>query len=179
VEAVVASYLNGQSAEARSQAKATHAHVLSVPIEQRIGEGVILMLDRLEHLPAIPAKELDASGRDASHVLAWMLAGLKNWEQGMPGEAGAWFIAVSSAKIPEADKWLGVYQNLAKDYLADLQVLSRPVFDRFPTDAAGCEAARAELEGILGVLKTRGRARYNVRAWQLDLAKHSKRLVPP
>jgi eukaryotic-like serine/threonine-protein kinase len=179
VEAVVASYLDGQSVEARNQAKETHAHVLSVPIEQRIGEGVILMLDRLEHLPAIPAKELDASGSDASHVLAWMLAGLKNWEQGMPGEAGAWFIAVSSAKIPEADKWLGVYQNLAKDYLADLQVLSRPVFDGFPTDAAGCEAARAELEGILGVLQTRGRARYNVRAWQLDLAKHSKRLVTP
>ena len=184
IEAVVASYLDGQSADARSQAKATQAHVSSLPIEQRIGEGLIRMLDRLEGLPAIPAKELDTAGADASQVLAWMLAGLKNWEQGMPGEAVGWFSAVSSAKIPEADAWLVIYQNLANGYLADHQALSRPVFDEFPAEVAGCEAAVAELEEILGTLKTRGRARYNVRAWQLDLTKHSKLLsaaknVPP
>mgnify|MGYP000514670416 CR=1 FL=1 len=34
-------------------------------------------------------------------------------------------------------------------------------------------AARAAgLDQILSTLKTRGRARFNVRAWQLDLAKH-------
>ncbi len=36
-----------------------------------------------------------------------------------------------------------------------------------------------ELDGILDKLKTSGRARYNVRAWQLDLTKHSKLLSAP
>ena len=179
VEAVVASYLDGQVAGARSQANATHAHALSVPEHQRIGGGLIQMLDRLKLLPAIPATELDASGNDAAHVLAWMLAGLKNWEQGVPGEAVGWFAAVSSATIPEADGWLGIYQNLANDYLADHRALSRPVFDQFPNDVAGCAAAVAELDEILDRLKTRGRARYNLRAWQLDLTKHSKLLAAP
>jgi tRNA A-37 threonylcarbamoyl transferase component Bud32 len=179
VEAVVASYLDGQSAEARNQARATRAHVLSVPEEQRIGEGLIRTLDRLGRFPAIPAKELHASGGGASHVLAWMLAGLKDWDQGMPGEAAGWFAAVAFAKIPEGDEWLEIYQSLANDYLADHQALSNPVFDGYPADVAGCNAAIAELEEILGTLKTRGRARYNVRAWQLDLTKHSKLLAVP
>ena len=179
IESVVAAYLDGQASDARKQAEATLAHVSSVPDGQRMGEGLVRMLGRLEWLPAIPAKELDTSGSDASHVLAWMLAGLKDWEQGMPGEAAGWFAAVSAAKIPEADGWLGIYQSLANDYLADHQALSNPVFDGFPEDVAGCEAAIAKLEKILGTLKTRGRARYNVRAWQLDLTKHSKLLAAP
>jgi tRNA A-37 threonylcarbamoyl transferase component Bud32 len=179
VEAVVANYLDGQSGEARNQARATHAHVLSVPEKQRIGEGLIRTMDRLGRLPAIPAKEHDASGSGAAHVLAWMLAGLKDWEQGMPDEAAGWFAAVASARIPEADGWLEIYQSLANDYLADHRALSSPVFEGFPADVAGCNAAVAELEKILGGLKTRGRARYSVRAWQLDLTKHSKLLAAP
>ena len=179
VEAVVANYLDGQSAGARNQARATRAHILSVPEEQRIGEGLIRTLDRLGKFPAIPAKELHASGGGATQVLAWMLAGLKDWEQGMPGEAAGWFAAVASAKIPEGDVWLEIYQSLANDYLADHQALSNPVFDGYPADVAGCNAAIAELEEILGTLKSRGRARYNVRAWQLDLTKHSKLLAVP
>lgn len=179
VEAVVVAYLDGQSSEARKQAKETSAHIMSVPEENRIGGGLVGMLVRLESLPAIPAKELDPSSNDASQVMAWMLAGLKNWEQGMPVEARGWFFAVASAKVREADGWLGIYQKLAGDYLADGRALSGPVFEKLPADIAGCKAAIAELEVILGNLKTRGRARYNVRAWQLDLAKHSKRLAAP
>ncbi len=179
VEAVVAAYLDGQSSEARKQARETSAHVLSVPEEKRIGAGLVRMLGRLESLPAIPVKELDSSSNDASQVMARMLAGLKDWEQGMPGEALGWFAAVSSTQIAEADAWLEIYQKLAGDYLADGRALSSPVFEKIPADVAGCNAAIAELEGILGALKTRGRARYNVRAWQLDLAKRAKLLAAP
>ena len=179
IEAVVAAYLDGQSADARKQAKAASAHLLSVPEEKRIGEGLVRMLGRLESLPVIPAKELDASASDAAQVMAWMLAGLKDWEQGMTGEALGWFAAVSSAKIREADAWLGIYQHLASDYLADGRALTSPVFEKLPADIAGCNAAIAGLDEIRGALKTRGRARYNVRAWQLDLAIRAKLLAAP
>ncbi len=179
VEAVVASYLNGKAGDARTQAKAASAHALAVPEQSRIHGGVIKMLGLLPRLPAIPATEIDSSASDAPHVMAWMLAGLKDWEQGLTGEAVGWFTAVVAAKISADDSWLKIYQSIASDYLADRQVLSSAVFDKLPVDVAGCDAAVTELDEILATLKTRGRARFNVRAWQLDLAKHTKLLAAP
>jgi len=179
VEAVVATYLNGKAGDARTQAKAASDHAESVPEESRIHGGVIKMLGKLPQLPAIPAKEIDSSASDAPHVMAWMLAGLKDWEQGLTGEAAGWFAAVAAAKVSADDSWLKIYQSIASDYLADRQALSSAVFEKLPADIAGCDTAVAELDKILATLKTRGRARFNVRAWQLDLAKHAKLLAAP
>ncbi len=179
VEAVVATFLSGQAADARTEAKAAFDHAESVPESSRLHDGLIKMLGKLPRLPAIPAKEIDSSASDAPHVMAWMLAGLKDWEQGMTGEAAGWFAAVAAAKISPDEPWLQIYQNIASDYLADHQALSGAVFEKFPADIAGCEAAVAELDKTLATLKTRGRARFNVRAWQLDLAKHAKLLAAP
>jgi serine/threonine protein kinase len=180
VEAVVARYLDGDSAEARKEAKETSAHIASVEGDlPRVGAVLSKMLGKLGQLPPISVKEADASGGDGSHVVAWLLAGLKNWEQGMLAEAGKCFSAVAEAKISADEPWLAIYQNFARDYLADQKLLSAPVFEKLPADAAACDAAVAELDGILAKLKTRGRARFNVRAWQLDLAKHSKLLAAP
>lgn len=179
VEAVVATYLDGKAGDARSQAQATSDHAESVPESSRIQGGLLKMLGKLPRLPAIPAKEIDSSASAAPQVMAWMLAGLKDWEQGLPGEAARWFSAVAAAKVSADDSWLRIYQEIANDYLADHQALSGAVFEKLPADIAGCEAAVAELDKILATLKTRGRARFNVRAWQLDLAKHAKLLAAP
>jgi serine/threonine protein kinase len=179
IEAVVATYLDGKSSDARSEAKKSAAHVESVPENLRIGGALIEMLARVQRLPGIPPKEGEPSAKDASTVMAWMLAGLKNWEQGMTEEAAGWFSAVAGAKISPDDSWLQVYQNLANDYLGDQRVLSGPAFANLPKDIAGCEKTIAELDQLLGTLKTRGRTRFNVRAWQLDLAKHQKLLADP
>ena len=179
VEAVVATYLNGNAGEARTQAKATSDHAESVPEPSRIHGGLLKMLGKTPRLPAIPAHEIDSSASDAPHVMAWLLAGLKDWEQGMTGEAAGWFAAVAAARVSADDSWLKIYQSIARDYLADHQTLSSPVFDKLPADIAGCDTAVAALDTILATLKTRGRARFNVRAWQLDLAKHAKLLASP
>jgi len=86
---------------------------------------------------------------------------------------------VASAKVSSDESWLTIYQNLARDYLTDHQALTSAVFEKLPADPAGCESARSELDDVLGKLKTRGRARFNVRAWQLDLARHAKLLKEP
>lgn len=179
VEAVVATYLSGKAGEARTQAKATSDHAEAVPESSRVHGGLLKMLVKVTRLPAIPAREIDSSASDAPHVMAWMLAGLKNWEQGMTGEAVGWFAAVAAAKVSADDSWLRIYQSIASDYLADHQALSSPAFEKLPADIAGCDTAVAALDTVLTTLKTRGRARFNVRAWQLDLAKHAKLLAAP
>ena len=177
VEAVVATYLNGRSAEARRQAKAGAEHATSVPAESaHVGTYLIRMLGEVGKLPAISGRSFDSSSPDASHVMGWMLAGLKDWEQGAMGDAAIYLSAVANARLSGDDQWIRVYQDLARDYLADHQLLSSPVFEKIPSDKAGCEAAVAELDKVLASLKTRGRARFNVRAWQLDLTRKASLL---
>ena len=179
VEAVITLYLNGKSVAAKEQAAQTAVHAKQVPPESRIDEGLIRVLAKQQSLPSISVKEVDLAGHSAANVAAWIVAGLKNWEQGLMAEAASNFSAATAVKIATDDAWLATYQALAKDYLADHAQLMDPVFEKFPADIAGCEAAVAKLNGILATLKTRGRARFNVRAWQLDLAKHAKFLAIP
>lgn len=180
VEAVLAWYLDGNSGEARREGRETSAHIAAVAGDApQVGRGLAKLLESLGQFPPLSAGAVETAANDASNVIAWLLAGLKNWEQGMLAEAGKWFSAVANAKISPDEQWLAIYQTFARDYLADQKLLSAPVFENLPQDAAACDAAVAELDGMLGVLKTRGRARFNVRAWQLDLAKHSKRLAVP
>ena len=180
VEAVVAHYLDGVSSDAKKQAKETAAHAATVdPSAPRIGEALTIVLEKIGQLPAIPAKQLDRSNNDASHVASWMLAGLKNWEQGMLEEAKPYFSAVASAKISADEQWLTIYQQFAKSYLEDAEALSSAVFTKIPDDPAACKTAIAELNQTLSKLKTKGRARFNVRALQLDLTRKSKLLTAP
>ncbi|RYD44603.1 MAG: hypothetical protein EOP85_09360 [Verrucomicrobiaceae bacterium] len=106
--------------------------------------------------------------------MGWMLAGLKNWEQGLLKDASVWFSAVTSAKLSTDEEWLSIYQKIASVYQQDLALLEDPVFASKPASRDGCYKAIAELEELQKKLLTRGRARYNVRAWQLDLARYAK-----
>jgi eukaryotic-like serine/threonine-protein kinase len=179
VEAVIAKYLDGKSNDARAQAWATSAHAHGVAGEARIDAKTIEVLDLIGKVPGVSPKRLDQPASGTSRIMTWMLAGLKNWDQGMQNEAVVFFSSVAGAKLAKDESWLATYQTIARDYLADHQILSGPVFEKLPADVAGCEAAIAKLEEQLGQLKTRGRSRFNLRAWQLDLTKHAKLLAAP
>ena len=176
VEAVLADYLDGQAPDARKQARATAEHARTLPPDSPIiGMALLETLDRLAQLPPLPVPKPDsaATAGGASQVIATMLAGLKNWDQGMPTPAAECFKSVTAAKLPPDDAWAAIYQGLARDYLADYQILSGPLFTSPPGDKAACEATIRKLEAVLATLKTRGRAKFNVRAWQLDLARQA------
>ena len=177
VEAVMARYLDGKSADARTQAKTTSLHAHGVVKDARIDPATLEMLDLILKLPGVSPEQLNKSASGTSRIVTWMLAGLKNWEQGMQTEAVVFFSAVAEAKLAKDESWLAFYQTVAREYLADCQVLADPAFEKLPADIPGCEAAVAKLEELLGQLKTRGRSRYNLRAWQLDLRKHAKLLA--
>lgn len=168
VEAVAAALLDGNSSEAKNIAKATAMHAAAVEETRRVDAQLIENLMRLPRLAAFPAGAPDA------HLMSSMIVGLKNWEQGLTTQASENFEAVLSSQIGAEDEWMQIYQRLAGEYLADAQLLSSEVFAGFPASPAACETAIAELEIIQSRLKTRGRARFNVRAWQLDLKRHAK-----
>jgi hypothetical protein len=130
------------------------------------------MLDKLGNPGPLEISATEnATVGGASHMMACMIAGLKNWQQGMLDHAAKCFTAASSVQLTGNDSWAAIYQRLAADYLADYQTLSGPLFADFPHDKRGCDDAVAKLDVLINTLKTQGRARFNVRAWQLDLAR--------
>jgi eukaryotic-like serine/threonine-protein kinase len=178
VEAVVASFLDGKPSEARRHAVMVGDHIRLLPESGRIDPGLVEMLDAVRELPPV-LSAAPASASGAPRIMSCLLAGLKNWEQGMISESVPWFRAAASAGISADEEWLKIYQKTADVYLTDSRLLADPVFGKFPEDAAGCGKAIETLDTIHASLKTRGRARFNVRAWQLDLARQAKLLAAP
>lgn len=178
VEAIIAEYLESRPAEARKLSEAAVNHIMSLE-EGQIPErpSLVEVLRQLSDFPAVTKIPKETFDGDMLYFLTTMLAALKSWEQGMMEDAFVHFTRVSSAKITEESAWLKVYQGLAGDYLADYEILSRPIFKDLPADPASSEKAIAELDRLLGEVKTRGRARFNIRAWQLDVVKHSEHLA--
>ena len=178
LEAVLAHFLNGRSAEANLQGHEILNHMRSKPGGvMGNSAGLIKTLEQLGGLPPISVPNSPAGG--ACEVVSAMLAGLKNWEQGMTGPAASCFQAAIAVKLSSQDQWASVYQRFSADYLSDYQVICGPLFTEVPADKAGCEAAVAQLNGVLVSLKTRGRAKFNVRSWQADLSRRAKHVKVP
>ncbi len=180
IEAIAASFLHGNSAEARRLAQASLKHVEATPAASlTIRDSLLTTLQDLSKLTPIPANDANTQSASSAQIMAWMIGGLKNWEQGMMDASAACFKAVAAAEPSSEDAWLTHYQKIAGYFLADHQILITHNYDPFPTTAEGCREAIAALELALKSLKTKGRARFNVRALQLDLTRHAKLLEAP
>jgi tRNA A-37 threonylcarbamoyl transferase component Bud32 len=179
VEAVVMPYLDGKSAEARKEAKASAAHVATAQLaDPAIKQRVLPVLEKLDALPVIATVGSDFSDGGVPAAMAWLLAGLKNWEQGKLSDAVGFFTAVTAVKLGSQDSWMTIYQKIAGDYLADFKTLSSPVFDHAPNGKEACEQTVAALDTTLAKIRTRGRARFNVNAWKLDLERYAHQSEP-
>jgi len=178
VEAVVAAYLDGDSEAALTEAQAAASHLSEVPTAgDEIRRRVLPVLTGLAGLrPILPAPALPESGVpvDGPLLVAWLLSGLKNWDQGQPQFAAGFFSAVAAADLAPEDAWAAVYQEAARAYLADHEILTSELFEDYPSTPEEAEALIGRLDAKLDALQTRGRARFNLRAWQLDLARHAQ-----
>jgi len=172
VEALLAMFLDDRPAEAMRHVRLLAGHVRALPASHPLaGPEWRALLEGLENLRPVKAPK---AGSSASAMIAAMLAGLKNWDQGLLDQAAGCFTAAEAAKLPQDEQWVAVYQKLAGDYLHDHRVLTGPLFVTEPADAGSCKTAIERLDEALASLKTSGRARFNVRAWQLDLKRRTK-----
>ena len=179
VEAVLMPYLDGKSATARKEAIITAAHLAGAQLEDpSIKTRLLPVLQALGTLQPIAPDANGLAGGDTPQAMAWLLAGLKNWDQGHLSEAVVFFTAVSRTKLEPQDLW-AVYQKIAGDYVADFKLLSDPVFDKAPAGKKACEQALQVLTAMQPQLKTRGRAPFNVAAWQRDVQRLARQPEPP
>lgn len=174
VEAVLACYLDAKPRDARQSAKEVLEHLRDPRKNPGLGEAVGNLLEAL-HSPA-PMHPPDATDGTVL-VIGSMLAGLKNWEQGMIDRAAECFDEAAGVKLPHQSAWAEIYQKIAHEYQHDADLLSSAVFDGLPESTAGCDKALAELADLAGKLKTGGRAKFNARAWEIDIRRQRKMLA--
>ena len=108
--------------------------------------------------------------------MAFMISGLKNWEQGGIEQAVPFFNKIISDVDVNDTGPLAWYRKVADDYLSDLKLIQSSAISSIPSTPKQCRIAINELESSLPLLKTRGRARYNILSRQSDLEQHEKYL---
>jgi len=175
-EMVIASLAAGRGDQARDDARAALAHVKTadeLPRGQaRQLSGVLREVRGLEPI-ATPDSFSSRPGVSA----LWLLAGLKNWEQGQLDRAEPFFTALVG--LERNDPFLETHREIARRYLSDLERLRAAEPESFDLPREECQARIDELHALYASLETRGRARFNVRSWQLELERQMRRPPEP
>ena len=96
---------------------------------------------------------------------------LKTWEQGQMDRAVNWFGKIAGAGGWEDAPWMEVYQGLADQYVADAKRMRQADHKVKGKDQEQLIKAMGELDTLYQSLETRGRAPFNVRSWQTDMAR--------
>lgn len=175
-EAVVAGFLDGASDAARQDARSAINHLSNAQnVDSKVRDELLSALDKVKELR--PAAFADGASRPTGPALmAALIHGLKNWDQGMPDAAKPHFAAVMAVEAKGADTWVEPYQKIIAGYVSDAELIGRLAAEKMPDTADACRSLANELHGVHSGLKTKGRARFNIRALQLDLEKRARLL---
>ncbi len=175
-EAVICAYFDGRPGEARKEATTAVSHIEAADgIDGEIRAALAGALHRTHDLKPVDAPADDAVPTGPG-LIAALIGGLKNWEHGMPAAAVPHFEAVMRVDAKGADTWAEPYRQIVAGYLADYEKLAAAEPQSLPDNAADCRALVDEYHALHAGLRTKGRARFNVRAWQLELEKHARAL---
>ncbi len=174
-EAAVCSYLDGRPGEARKDLQAAGAHVEAAEGVEEIRGPLLDAIRKLGGLPVI-AKDADDEAPSGAGLLVSLATGLRNWEHGMPAAARPFMNAVVAAEASGPDAWIAPYQEIIALYLGDAERLEGAEPKTLPSSPEACRALVDELHAVHAGLKTKGRARFNIRTWQLELEKHARAL---
>ncbi|MBC7980448.1 MAG: protein kinase [Armatimonadetes bacterium] len=181
IEAVAVSLMDGRVNQARQHAEAVEQHIEAAPAG--LSPGFLLsvqpVLKALDQWPYFKFESM-AAGEGGSHrSMGYLLAGLKNWEHGGLEEAQIFFNHVIAEPLAAKDELLVWYQKVARRYVGDYQLLGSAPLHSAPKTVEECQGMKEELGKVLMLLKTKGRAPFNIEARLLALAKLEKSFEKP
>lgn len=181
LEAVVAAMMDGRMNDARKQASAAREHIKGAHAVDESGfqTAVRPILEKLWDPAFLETKDVVLGSKGSEVHMASLIAGLKNWEQGGFDQALPFLRAFSAEPSLSEDNVLAWYQKAMNRYLGDYERMKSASLESDPKTPESCRDAIAQLNETLTLLETKGRARFNVRARQLDLAKLERALSHP
>ena len=173
-ETVICSYLDGRAGDARKDARAAAEHLQAATgMDEEIRYPLIELMEKVRGLPVIPP-DRDSAAPSGAGLLAALISGLRNWEHGMPAAARPFFDKALSSDASGTDAWFAPYREIAAAYVSDADRLQKAEPESFPDDPEKCRGLVDELHAVHAGLRTKGRARFNLRTWQLELEKHAR-----
>ncbi|MGE9266577.1 MAG: hypothetical protein ACQKBY_00665, partial [Verrucomicrobiales bacterium] len=176
LEAIIAAQLDGRSNDADKLARQLEKRLDGM----RKKPPILNTLHELTRTLTSPRPTAHPAPRAKPHDIAQLMSGfalsLQNWESGHSKAAVVWLGEFAKHKENKDFPWLGIYRSLAADYLADARLLAESDWKQAPDEPEANRMALEKLDGAYAFLKTKGRARYNIRARQIWLARHLKYL---
>jgi eukaryotic-like serine/threonine-protein kinase len=176
-ESMLASLLEGNTRNAYDDATLLANHLKQPNVAPGTRNRLGPWLDAMRGLPHIPQPlSSERPENDLIYLMTAMASGCKNWEQGKIAEALTFFEIVNVTPSKNSQSFIGLYQTKALKYLADAKTLKANDPYPLPNNPAECRAKATALEEVARTITTRGRAKFNIRAWQLDLERQARRL---
>jgi serine/threonine protein kinase len=181
LEAVVAAMMDGRMNDARKHASAAREHIKGAHAVDESGfqTAVRPILEKLWDPAFVEPKDVVLGSKGSEVHMASLIAGLKNWEQGGFDQALPFLRAFSTEPSLSEDNVLAWYQKAMNRYLGDYERMKSASLESDPKTPDACRDVIAQLNETLTLLETKGRARFNVRARQLDVAKLERALSNP
>lgn len=181
LEAVVAAMMDGRMNDARKHTTVVSEHIKGAHAVDESEFQTVLrpVLVKLSDPAFVDQNDVSLGSKGSEVHMATLIAGLKNWEQGGFDQALPFLRVFSTEPSLAKDNVLAWYQRAVKGYLRDYEKLKSDSFHSDPKTPESCREAIAELNETLTLLETKGRARFNIRARQLDLAKLERSLANP
>jgi len=176
-EAMLSSLLAGDTALARQDAVRLAEHLTKESSPPAMRTQLHPWLEKMQDFPPISvATKSPKPDRDVVHLMATMASALKNWQQGCLKQATPLLQQVVDAKLTNDMAILGIYQAQAAAYLKDAALLDSLRPEPLPNTAEECRNKIKDLDAAIGSLQSRGRAKFNIRVWQVQLERHARLL---
>ena len=179
LQAVVVAVMDGRMDDARNIADTAEEHLKSgdPSISPEFVSRVLPVLSGFSEMPFFDSSEIVADGEGNERFMGYLIAGLKNWEQGGLDRAVPFFQRIMEEGALADDRVMGIYREVANSYLTDYKALSSKALKEDPTSVVECRNMTDELNLILTSLETKGRAKFNVKARLARLPHIAKELM--
>jgi len=178
LDAMVSSFLDGRMNDASRHARTVKEHVekRNSHLPSEFTSVVVPSLGSVLLLEFKDVEKMDFKTGKDEYLMACLIYGLKNWEQGGLKEAVPFFEMILHEVDADHKGPLAWYRPLAEYYLSDYMLLTSDPMTAIPATPNNCKQQIEELERMKSRLKTKGRANFNIDSKKLELAQHAKYL---
>lgn len=176
-EAAIVCMIDGRSGDARDHLVKLYDFLLDeAQMETQLGRRLQPSIEALVDLSFVRDDELPENLEDPFRATTLFAYALKSWEQGRLEEAADRFVSFHEGGPWLEAEWMEAYLTQADNYLEDWKTLHELDHQIAGKDRVALEDCLAGLEEAYEKLQTRGRAPYNVKAWQSKVVQRLREL---
>ena len=174
LDGIAAALLDGRMTDANRHSIMVSSHIEARSSRLSSGFSTVLAptLRSLQQPQFQKLEKMRTDKTDDEYLMACLISGLKNWEQGGLEQAVPFFEKIIRGVDVDHTGPIAPYRKVADHYLGDFKLLKSDAMNSIPSTPNQCKTAILELERLSVLLKTRGRAKYNIRSRQSELQQH-------